>query len=102
MRKHRRNFSPQQKAAIVREHLIDRVPVSDLCDKHGLQPTVFYRWQKAMFENLPSLFERRNDSQVAALRRKNEALSAKLAQKDEVIAEIMADFIAAKKTLGDE
>jgi transposase-like protein len=96
----RRNFSAQQKAAIVREHLIDRVAVSDLCDKHGIQPTVFYRWQKTMFENLALLFERQGDSKAAALQRHNEALQAKLARKDEVIAEIMIDLIEVKKKSG--
>ena len=102
MPKSRRRFSPAQKAAVVREHLIDKTPVSDLCDKHGIQPTVFYRWQKAMFENLPSLFERQNNSQISALRHQNETLKEKLARKDEVIAEIMADYIAVKKTLGGD
>jgi transposase len=49
MRKQRRHFTPEQKVSIIRQHLLDRVPVSDLCDKHGLQPTIFYRWQKEMF-----------------------------------------------------
>jgi hypothetical protein len=31
--------------------LLDKVPVSDLCEELGLQPTVFYRWQKEFFEN---------------------------------------------------
>lgn len=96
----RRRFAPEQKAAIIREHLVDRILVSDLCDKHGIQPTVFYRWQKEMFENLPGLFERGKDPRGASLERRNEALRKKLAEKDEVIAEIMADFIAAKKTIG--
>jgi len=102
MRKSRRRFSPAQKAAIVREHLIEKTPVSDLCDKHGIQPTMFYRWQKVMFENLALLFERQNNSQISALERRNEALKEKLAHKDEVIAEIMADYIAVKKTLGGD
>jgi len=100
MPKHRRRFTPQQKAAVVREHLIDRVPVSDLCDKHSIQPTVFYRWQKTMFENLPALFERKKESASNGLMRENQALKAKLAEKDEVIGEIMSDFIAVKKTIG--
>jgi transposase len=37
----RRHFTPQQKVAILREHLVELVPVSDLCDKHKLHPTVF-------------------------------------------------------------
>ena len=55
-----------------------------------------------MFESLPSLFERKGASREAVLERKVQALSAKLATKDEVIAEIMADFIAANTTLGDD
>lgn len=102
MGKRRKNHSAEQKAAIVREHLIDKIPVSDLCDKHGIHPTIFYRWQKTVFENLPSLFDRQSDSRATALQRQNEALKAKLATKDEVIAEIMADFITAKKKIGDD
>ena len=96
----RRRFSPEQKAAILREHLVDRVPVSDLCDKHGLQPTVFYRWQKELFENGSAAFERGNDARERALERKVEHLNAKLAHKDEVIAEIMESHVALKKGLG--
>ena len=31
-------------------HLVDKVPVSELCEELGLRPTVFYRWQKELFE----------------------------------------------------
>jgi len=58
MRKQRRHFTPEQKASIIREHLLDKVPVSELCDKHGLQPTIFYRWQKELFEKRALVFER--------------------------------------------
>jgi transposase len=33
------------------------VPISELCDKQGLQPTVFYRWQKESFENGAAAFQ---------------------------------------------
>lgn len=102
MAKTRRRFTAEQKTSILREHLIDQVSVADLCDKHKIQPTLFYRWQKEMLENLPALLERQSGSELKALRRQAEALQAKLAQKDEVIAEIMADFIAAKKTIGGD
>jgi hypothetical protein len=39
-----------------RRHLLDKVPVSDLCDELGLQPTVFYRWQKEFFQNGAATF----------------------------------------------
>ncbi|MGA8618450.1 MAG: hypothetical protein WB660_08015, partial [Candidatus Sulfotelmatobacter sp.] len=37
--------------------LLDQVPVSVLCEEKGLQPTVFYRWQKEFFENGASAFQ---------------------------------------------
>ena len=43
MFKHRRQYTAQEKMSILRRHLVDGVPVSDLCDELGLQPTVFYR-----------------------------------------------------------
>ena len=49
MRKERRHFTPEEKVAILRRHLVDKVPVSELCEE--LRPTVFYRWQKELFEN---------------------------------------------------
>ena len=49
----RKSFTPEKKVSILREYLLDNVPVSDLCDKYGLNPNVFYRWQKEMFEKSP-------------------------------------------------
>ncbi len=101
MRKNRRHHSSDQKAAILREHLIDKMPVADLCDKHGISPTVFYGWQKRMFENLHQLFDRKRGSRASALERKNLDLKEKISQKDMVIAEIMGDFVEVKKKIGD-
>src|SRR5437667_1463293 len=50
MKKERKHYTGEEKVAILRRHLLDKVPVSDLCDELGLQPTVFYRWQKEFFE----------------------------------------------------
>ena len=50
MRKERKHFSPEEKVAILKRHLVDKVPVSELREELGLRPTVFYRWQKELFE----------------------------------------------------
>ena len=47
----RRRFTADEKVAILRQHLLEQVAISDLCDQHGLNPTMFYRWQKSLFEN---------------------------------------------------
>ena len=105
MRKPRNHYAAEQKLAIVRRHLIDKVPVSDLCEEHGLQPTVFYRWQKDLFENGAAALERKNgrreQSAKNAQERRIEALQAKLARRDEVLAELMEEHVALKKSLGE-
>lgn len=55
-RKARRSYSATDKVAILRHHLLDHVPVSDICDQHQIQPTLFYRWQRQFFENGTAAF----------------------------------------------
>jgi transposase len=45
MRKERKHYTAEEKVAVLRRHLLDKVPVSDLCEELSLKPTVFYRWQ---------------------------------------------------------
>ena len=63
----RRKFTPQEKVAILRQHLLEGKPVSDVCDFHGLKPSLFYRWQKEFFENGSAAFEK-TDRRTARLR----------------------------------
>ena len=97
----RRRFTGQQKVRILREHLIEHKPVSDVCEAHGLNPTCFYRWQKEFFENGAAAFARSSDAAERKLQAKVDQLEGKLAKKDEVIAEIMASHVQLKKELGE-
>lgn len=101
MNNRRRQYSAQEKVRILREHFLDKVPISDVCDRHGLNPTVFYRWQKQFFENGTAAFERTVQADDKKRQVRVEALQAKLAEKDEVIAEIMASHVQLKKSLGE-
>jgi transposase len=101
MRKPRTKYTPPEKVAILRRHLIDRVPVSDLCDEYRLSPTVFYAWQKLFFENGAAAFERKSGSGEQSNRRTIAALREKLQRKNEVVAELMEEHIQLKKELGD-
>jgi transposase-like protein len=83
--------------ANLRLHLFQRTPISDLCDQHGIHPTMFYRWQKQFFENGAAAFEsprRRtgddNDRRIILLQQK-------LQRKNEVLSELMEDHIQPKK-----
>jgi len=102
----RKFFTPEQKVAIVRRHLIEKVPVSDLCDEYQIQPTQYYNWQKQLFENAAPAFERKKNKanqrrQQDAESRKIVQLEAKLVQKNEVIAELMEENVKAKKANGE-
>ena len=46
----RRHFSPEQKVALLRLHLLEKKPISDLCEEHQLSVNLFYLWQKQFFE----------------------------------------------------
>jgi len=102
----RRKFSAEEKAAILRKHLVDKKPVSDVCDEYGIQPSVFYGWQRQLMENMASALDggsgrRQRNGREEKLTRKLDALEAKLAKKDNVIAEVTEEFVRLKKSLGE-
>ena len=101
MARTRRNFTGEEKVRILKRHLVDKVPVSDLCDEQGLHPTLFYKWQKEFFDNGALAFERKTDTKSKRLEKENAALKTKISHKDEVIAEIMESHVALKKSLGE-
>jgi len=87
MRKQRKHSTPEQKVAIVRR--LENEPISKLCDEMGLLPTVFYRWQKELFENGAAAFEQKSPTNHSA----NAYLEKKIQTKDEVLAELMAEHV---------
>ena len=96
----RKTYEAQDKVAILRLHLLEGKPVSDLCDQFGIHPTLFYRWQKEFFENGAAAFQKARARQVDPRDQKIEKLEAKLTQKNEVLAELMQEHVQLKKELG--
>ena len=50
-----RTFSTEEKVLLLRGHLVDRMPVSDLCNEIGLQPGRFYQWLLQVPRTCPAL-----------------------------------------------
>lgn len=100
-KKTRKRPSAQEKAAILRLHLLERTPVSDLCDQYGIHPTMFYRWQKELFENAATALEPRSRRPSDAKDRRIAFLEEKLQRKNEVLSELMEEHINLKKELGE-
>ena len=51
-----RQWTPEQKFAIIMEYYNDKVPASDLCRKHKLSPQLFSRWIDELIENGKNVF----------------------------------------------
>ena len=103
MKTERKHYTAAEKVAILRRHLLDKVPVSELCEENGLQPTVFYRWQKEFFENGAAAFQakERPTLQLEEKQKRIEFLEKRVQTKNEVLVELMAEHVALKKSLGE-
>jgi transposase len=100
----RKHYSAPEKVNILRLHLLEKKPVSDLCDQYGLHPTLFYRWQKEFFENGAAAFEKSDKPRKSLQEAKDRliaALETKLQQKNEVLAEVMQEYVQLKKEHGE-
>jgi len=100
----RKRITGAEKLAILKRYLVERVPISDLCDQHGLQPSQLYYWQAQLFEHGAGVFERKPGRQAGAETAKDRTIShlqRKLAQKNEVISELMEENVRAKKASGE-
>lgn len=100
MKKEYRHWSAEDKAKLLRRHLIERVPISRICEEANLAPSLFQRWQEQLFQNAVFSLETKRPERNQEQQR-IEKLEQKIRQKDEVLAELMAEHIALKKALGE-
>ena len=100
MKKERRHWTAEEKTQLLRRHLIEKIPVSKLCEEARLAPSLFHRWQEQLFVNAALALEGKRPERNQDVQR-IEKLEQKMGQKDEVLAELMAEHIALKKELGE-
>lgn len=104
MTQQRRYFSPEQKVALLRQHLVEKIPVSDICEKNGIAVNLFYLWQKNFFDNGAAAFtanDKRRKHDTDAKDKKIADLQAKLQRKHEVLSELMEEHVQLKKERGE-
>ncbi len=99
----RRQHSTDAKVSLLKRHHLEKVPVSDVCEEGEVQPSLFYYWQKQLFENAANAFEapKRKPSREQELEARIQQLEARLAKKDQVIAEVAEELVRTKKALGE-
>ncbi len=108
MSRTRRTFTAEQKAEVVRRHLRDKVPVSDLAEELAIQPSQIHQWVNTLLAQAEQAFtkaakqgKRRLAKQEELRQQRIKKLEAKLDLKNEVIAELMEENVKAKKANGD-
>ncbi|MBF0440258.1 MAG: transposase [Magnetococcales bacterium] len=101
-KKTRKRYTAEEKVSILRMHLLEKTPISDLCDQHRLHPTMFYRWQKEFFENGVLAFKGTSETkrEIESRDHRIAEMEGHLVAKNEVIAELMQEHVALKKRLG--
>ncbi len=98
----RRRHSAEQKAKLLRQHIVDKKQVSEICNEAQIQPSQFYTWQRELLAGAPSLFSNhRSPSRERELEEEVSRLEARMARKDQVIAEVTEEYVKLKKELGE-
>lgn len=106
----KRSWDAKEKLRIVKLHLIEGKAVSEICEEYDIAPSVYYKWQSTLFENGADALERKpsgrakqnqQQKELSGLRSELEKTQKKLADKHEVLSELMSEHVRLKKTIGD-
>jgi transposase-like protein len=101
LKKERRHWSAAEKTKLLRRHLVEKVPVSKICEEARCAPSMFHRWQEQLFLNAHLALEGKRTPERNKDQQRIEKLESKIRQKDEVLAELMVEHISLKKELGE-
>ncbi len=94
-------WSAEEKAKLLRRHLIEKAPVSKICEDAQLAPSMFHRWQEQLFLNAAAALQGNRSPERNQDQQRIEKLEKRIRKKDEVLAELMAEHVALKKELGE-
>jgi transposase len=99
----RKHYTSEQKVAIIKEHLVGKKPVSDICERYGIAVNMFYRWQEEFFLRASGVFDQPRGKPVAEsrLQKKVDELETRLRRKHEVLSELMEEHLMLKKNIGE-
>ena len=55
--KTRKKYTPEEKLSMLKEHLVGKRPVSEICEAYDIAPSLYYTWQQMLFEHGSEAFE---------------------------------------------
>ena len=94
----RRKFTAEEKIKIVLEGLRGEIPVTELCRRESIQPTLYYRWSKAFLDAGKNGLTR--DTQRDATSDEVRRVKEENDQLKRAVAESVLEVQRLKKTLG--
>lgn len=97
----RKRYLPEKRVEIMKQHLLEKKALSEVCDVNGIHPTMYYRWLKELLSNAVYAFGKGKDRECQEWKNKALELEKKLARKNEVLSELMEEHVALKKSLGE-
>ncbi len=99
----RRKFSAEKKVEILREHFRNKMTITEICDKYGINPSIFYRWEKELLEGAIEIFSKGHGKQAnGAKGGKEKKLEDKILKQQEVISWLTEQNLKLKKNLGED
>lgn len=93
-----RRIKAETKMLILREHLENQVPMSDLAEKYHVNVNSIISWKKKLFESGAAIFESSKDGSATGKDETIERLTSEVRRKEGVIAELAAEVVALKKS----
>lgn len=99
----RKHLQGNEKIRLLKKHFIEKKPISEVCEGAEIPPGTFYLWQKELFDRGGAVFDmgKRGKKKADTAEQTIAALKAKLAEKNEVIAELMQETLKLKKLNGE-
>lgn len=93
-------LTAEKKVMILREHLDNHVPISELSEKYRVHPNAIYKWKKAMFEFAVDALSGKHKSPKAASSKDKkiiDELETTLRKRESLITEIVEDNMKLRK-----
>jgi len=96
-------YSAEEKIKILKRHLLEKEQLSSLCDEFGVTLKTYYNWQQKLFDHATEILKSKPSgrSLISSQEERIKELEAKLAHKDQVLAEAVEALMFAKKHSGE-
>ena len=93
-------YTAEEKVLILREHLENNVPISELSEKYDFHPNVIYTWRKQLFESAKEVFSGKHKNRKISVSKEEsiiKKLEETLRKRESLITEIVEDNIKLRK-----